>query len=187
MRKIFKIVIAIFAVLIIIVVAFGAIFFLDLAGYTATGSQTLTPSGHSTGTALVAYDPGLSGDTKAVAQKVANALQAQGYTVTLAGIKNSAVSNAAGFKVIVIGGPIYAGALTSSVKDALNSLTITQGAKVGVFGSGQGSTTPDDVTMIRQSMPTRSDDAFENVVIAKIGNTEDISARAQDLVNQLTS
>jgi hypothetical protein len=53
MRKIFKIIIAIFAVLIILAVSFGALIFLDLAAYTATGSQTLTPNGTSAGKALV--------------------------------------------------------------------------------------------------------------------------------------
>ena len=90
MRKIFKIILAIFAALIIIVVAFGAIILLDVAAYTATGSQTLTPTGASVGKAIVIYDPGLSGTAKGVADKVANDLQAKGYTVTLAGVKSSA-------------------------------------------------------------------------------------------------
>ena len=93
MRKIFKIIIAIFAVLIIMVVSFGAIIFLDLAAYTATGSQTLTPTGTSVGKAIVIYDPGLSGTAKGVADKVASDLQAKGYDVTLAGIKSSAAAH----------------------------------------------------------------------------------------------
>ena len=122
MRKIFKIILAIFAVMIIIVVAFAAIIFLDIAAYTATGSQTLTPSGTSVGKALVTYDPGLSGTLKDVADKVASDLQAQNYTVTLAGIKSSAAANTSGYKIIVVGGPIYAGSPTGSVKDCLNNL-----------------------------------------------------------------
>ena len=78
MRKIFKIILAIFAVLIIIVVAFGAIILLDVAAYTATGSQTLTPTGASIGKAIVIYDPGLSGTSKGVADKVASDLQEKG-------------------------------------------------------------------------------------------------------------
>ena len=64
MRKIFKIVLVIFVVIIIIVSSLAAILFLDLAAYTATGSQTLTPTGISVGKALVVYDPGLSGTAK---------------------------------------------------------------------------------------------------------------------------
>ena len=59
MRKILKIILAIFAVLIIIVAVVGAVFFLDLVAYTATGSQTMEPTVAPMGTALVLYDPGL--------------------------------------------------------------------------------------------------------------------------------
>ena len=117
MRKIFKIILAIFAVLIIAVVSFAAIILLDVAAYTATGTQTLTPTGTSVGKAIVIYDPGLSGNAKNVADKVASDLQAKGYTVTLAGVKSSAAASTTGYKIIVVGGPVYAGALTSSVKD----------------------------------------------------------------------
>ena len=92
MRKAFKIILVIFAILIIIVVSFAALFFLDLAAYTATGSKTLSPTGTSVGKAIVIYDPGLSGNTKNVADKVASDLQAEGYTVTLAGVKSSAAA-----------------------------------------------------------------------------------------------
>ena len=92
---------------------------MDLAAYTATGSQTLTPTGTSIGKAIVIYDPGLSGTAKGVADKVASDLQTKGFTVTLAGIKSSAVANTTEYRVIVVGGPVYAGALTSSVKDFL--------------------------------------------------------------------
>jgi hypothetical protein len=53
MRKIFKIILAIFALIIIIVMAFGSIIVLDVAAYMATGSQTLTPTGTSIGKAIV--------------------------------------------------------------------------------------------------------------------------------------
>ncbi len=183
LRKLFKIVIAILAVIIILFVAFGALFFLDIASYGATGQETLQASGASVGNALVAYNPGLSGDTKAVADKVAAALQAKGYTVTLAGIRSSALQDTSGFNVIVVGGPIYAGGLTASVKDALARIAISQGTAVGVFGSGQGATTIEDIAQIRQSMPARQE--LSDATVVKIGNTEDITARTQDLVNQL--
>lgn len=185
MRKIFKIILAIFAVIIIVVVAFAAIILLDVAAYTATGSQTLTPSGSSVGKAIVIYDPGLSGTAKGVADKVAVDLQTKSYTVTEAGVKSSAASNTTDYGIIVVGGPVYAGALTSSIKDNLNSITVTQGTKVGVFGSGQGATTPEDIAQIKQSMPTHTD--LSNAIVVKIGSSEDLESRAQDFVNQLTS
>ena len=189
MKKIFKIILIVFAILIIVVVAFGAIFFLDLAAYTATGKQTLTPTGTSIGKAIVIYDPGLSGTAKSVAEKVASDLQTRGYLVTLAGVKSSAANNIDGYNVIVIGGPVYAGALTSSIKDALGNMVISHGngVKVGIFGSGQGATSADDIAQIRQSIPSRSDDSILEAVVVKIGSSEDLNTRAQDFVNQLLS
>lgn len=185
MRKIFKIILAIFAVIIIIVVAFGAIILLDVAAYTATGSQTLTPIGTSIGKAIVIYDPGLSGTAKGVADKIASDLQAESYTVTETGVRSSAASNTTDYSIIVVGGPVYAGALTSSVKDSLNGISFSQSTKVGVFGSGQGSTSQDDIAQLKKSMPTRFD--LSNVVVVKIGSSEDLSTRVQDFVNQLLS
>lgn len=186
MRKLFKIILAIIAAIVIVFAVFAAVVFLDLAAYTATGSQTLTPTDAAIGNAIVVYDPGLSADTKSVADQVAAELQDKGYTVTLAGIKSAEASNTAGYDIIVVGGPVYAGALTASVKDELGAMTISQGTTVGIFGSGQGSTSAEDVAMLQQSLPARQDNALSNAVVVKIGNTEDIEARSQDLVSQLT-
>ena len=185
MRKLFKIILAVFAVLIIIFVSVAAVIFLDVAAYTATGSQTLTPTGTSAGKAIVIYDPGLSGTAKTVASQIASDLQAQNYTVTLAGIKSSAAADTSGYSIVIVGGPVYAGALTGSVKDTLKNLTPDQGAKVGIFGSGQGATTPDDVAQLKQSIPANADSALQNAVVVKIGQKEDLNTRAQDLVSQL--
>ncbi len=186
MRKIFKIILIIFAVLIILVVAFGAIFFLDFSALTATGSKTLSPSGTSVGNALVVYDPGMSGTAKGVADKIASDLQTAGYIVTLAGVKSSAAANVAGYNVIVAGGPVYAGALTSSVKDFLNNLHPDTGTKVGVFGSGQGSTTPEDIAQMMDSVSAlHSGGSLANAVVVKIGQSEDLNTRTTDFVNQL--
>jgi len=189
MRKTFKIIIAIFAIMVIIVVAFGAIILLDVAAYTATGLQTLTPTGISIGKAIVIYDPGLSGTAKGVADKVAVDLQTKSYTVTLAGIKSSAAGTMTGYNIIVIGGPVYAGGLASSAKGAVESLVLNhdQGAKSGVFGSGSGATSPEDIAQIRQSIPERSDETLQNIIVVKIGSSEDLNTRVQDFVNQLVS
>lgn len=187
MQKIFKIILAILAVIIIIVVAFASLIFLDLAAYTATSSQTLTSTGDSVGNALVLYNPGLSGASTKIANQIATNLQEQNYTVILAGIKSSAATNTTGYNIIVIGGPIYAGSPTSSVKDTLNSLN-ADSASVGVFGSGSGTSTPEDIALIEGSVPVlQSGGTLENAVVVKIGEKEDINARAVELVNQLLS
>ena len=187
MRRILKIIITVFVTIIILVGAFAAVLFLDLAAYTATGSNTLTQSGTSSGKALVVYDPGLSGTAKGVADKIASDLQTSGYTVTLAGIKSSAAAHTSDYRIIVAGGPVYAGSITLSVKDFLDNLKPSEGVKVGVFGSGQGSTTPSDVTMIKNSVPALSSTgSLSNSVVVKIGQSENLDTRAQELVSQLT-
>jgi menaquinone-dependent protoporphyrinogen IX oxidase len=132
----------------------------------------------------VIYDPGLSGTCKGVADKVASDFQVRGYTVTLAGVKSSATGITSGYNIIVVGGPVYAGGLTSSTKDTLANLVLDQGGKIGVFGSGQGATSPEDITQIKQSIPVRSDSTLQNAIVVKIGSGEDLNARAQDFVNQ---
>ena len=194
MRKILKIILVIFAAIIIIVGAFGAIIFLDLASYTATGSQTLTPTGTSVGKALVIYDPGLSGTSKGVADKIASDLQVQSYTVTLAGIRSSAAANTTDYSIVVVGGPIYAGSPTGSVKSYLNNLSPGHASpgygaymfiRVGVFGSGQGPTSPEDIATIKNSVAALSNGTLSNAIVVKIGQTEDLNTRAQNFVNQL--
>jgi flavodoxin len=182
MRKAFKIILAIFAVLIIAFVAFAAVIFLDVAAYTATGSQTLTPTGTSAGNALVAYDPGLSGAAKNVANEIATDLQAQGYTVTLAGIKSSAAASTSNFSIIVVGGPVYAGTPTGSVKDFVHNLNLQSGTKLGVFGSGSGAQEGNDVETISNAVSAPS-----GAVIIKIGQNENLTQRAADFVTQLMS
>jgi flavodoxin len=186
MRKALKIILAVILVLVVIFAVFAALFFLDIAAYTGPGAKTLTPTGASVGKALVVYDPGLSANSKNVADKVASDLQTQNYTVTLAGIKTADASKTAGYTIIVAGGPIYAGSPTSSVKDFLNNLKPDTDAKVGVFGSGQGATTPSDVAAIKDAVTALKSGNLQNAVIVKIGEKEDLTTRAQDFVTQLT-
>ena len=186
MRKIFKIILAIFAVLIIGVVLLAGIIFLDLAASFATGSETLTASGSVMGKALVVYDPGLSGAAKDIANKIALSLQENGYTVTFAGIKSSTAASPSGYNIIVAGGPIYAGTPTSSVKDFLISLDSIQGVTLGVFGSGSGPQEQSDITQIEnfiEGLPNSS--SLSDAVVVKIGSGEDINARSADFVYQL--
>jgi flavodoxin len=194
-RKAFKITLAIIIAFILIAVCFAAVIFLDVAAYTATASQTLTPTGTSAGKALVVYDPGLSGTAKTVAEKIATDLQERDYTVTFAGVKSSAVANTTDYAVVVAGGPVYAGGLTSSIRDFLNNLPpghASEGygayivTRVGVFGSGQGASAPEDIAQIKQSVAALADNGtLSNAVVVKIGHTEDLTVRAQDFVNQL--
>jgi len=129
------------AVIVVVIVAFAAFMIFgmsDVVSNLATGAETLHPNGTATGEALVLYDQGLSGAPKDAATKIAGDLQADGYEVVLAGIKSSAAANVSGYDVIVAGGPIYGGKVSSSIWSFLQALTPPAGAKVGAFAIGEG-------------------------------------------------
>jgi hypothetical protein len=47
----------------------------------------------------------------------------------LAGVKSSATGVTTGYNIIVVGGPVYAGALTGSIKDTLVNLVLIKEQK----------------------------------------------------------
>jgi flavodoxin len=124
-------------VLVVVVagIAIGVLFCGDIMSYTAPGSKTFSPAGTSAGKALVAYNPGLSGEAKKAAETIAGDLQSKGYTVSLAGIKSADASNISGYNVIIAGGPMYWGRVSNSVDAYLNALKPQNGVRLGVFGT----------------------------------------------------
>lgn len=142
-----KVGIGLVIIIVVLFAAIGSIIF-DVASYTATGSQTLAPTGTAVGNALVVYDPGLSGASANAASTIANNLQAKGYTVDLVGIKNSKATNTSNYNVIVVGGPVYAGKVAISVQEYLKNLNPSPGTKVGVFVTGQDPDTANDYTLL---------------------------------------
>lgn len=130
----------IIVLIVVVLVSVFAVISLDLVSYTATSNETLNATGSSVGHALVVYDPGLSGSAKKAAEKIAGDLQSKGYTVDLAGVRSKTAANASSYDVVVAGGPMYFGKATSSIEGFLNTLTLQQQAKLGVFvttGSSQ--------------------------------------------------
>ncbi|MCW4004992.1 MAG: hypothetical protein NWF04_00125 [Candidatus Bathyarchaeota archaeon] len=183
-----KIFIKIVAIVVGIGIVFGVAVATDFSAYMATDSETLSPMGASVGSALVVYDPGVTGAAKGVAQAVAYDLQNQSYTVTLAGVRSEAAANISGYKIIVAGSPIYAGVPTASVKDFLGNITSTQGIVLGVFGSGSGPEEPSDIEMITNALAELPNaDVLADAVVVKIGTGEDLSVRSADFVARLTS
>jgi menaquinone-dependent protoporphyrinogen IX oxidase len=179
MRKMLKVILIIIAVIVVATLIGIGLCFSDVAAYTATGSKTLSPSGSSVGKAIVVYDPGLSGASHSIAEKIAGDLKAKGYTVNLAGIKSRAAANTSGYSVIVVGGPIYGGKPTGSVNGFLSKLNPVQGTKVGVFGSGSFSVSSDKVVLL----PNNS--TLIITYSTKILSSEVQSVRCQEFVNQL--
>ena len=138
MRRLLKIIIIVFAVILVLIVSAFAALSLDISSYGATGSETLNPTGIPIGRALVVYDPGFSGATKQDAAKIADILQAEGYTVDLAGVRSETAGNKTGYAVIVAGGPMYFGQVSSSIGEFLKTVPIN--VRLGVFGATGSST-----------------------------------------------
>ena len=137
MRRKFKIILTVFLALVIIAAVGLSVIFLDVAAYTATGTQTLTGPAGVYAKALVVYDPGLTGAPKDFADKVAADMQTHGFTVNLAGIKSStATANLNQYSIIVVGGPVYSGNAAASVRSYLSNLKPASQTVVGVFGVG---------------------------------------------------
>ena len=105
----------------------------DVMSFTARGSTTMSPTGTSAGSALVIYSPGFTGAAKSAAATIAGDLQSKGYTVRLAGIKSADMSNVSGYDVIVTGGPMYWGQVSSSVNAYLKGLQPQKNVKLAVF------------------------------------------------------
>jgi hypothetical protein len=183
-----KIIVEASVTIVLLVTIFLGITVFDVAGYTATNSQTLEDKGSSVGKALVIYDPGLSGSATSFANKVAFNLQSKNYTVTLAGVKTSEAQNVGSYNIIVVGGPIYLGGVTSSIKYALDNLHPDKGTSVGVFGVGASVSSLEDLAKMKSSAPTlESGGALSKAIVMKIGNSDDFNATAIDFVNKLVS
>jgi len=114
-------------------VATFAVISMDLASYTATGSEALAPTGTQVGRSLVVYSPGLSGAARDAARKVAGELTARGYAVDLAGVRSAKTQEGAAYDVVVVGGPAYWGKLSASTGDYLK--TLTGSARLGVYAT----------------------------------------------------
>ncbi len=129
MKKLRKIILVLFLVLVTLTVVGLSVVFLAAAPSAATSTKSLAPTGYPVGPApgyaLVVYDPGSTGAAKSIDTEIASDLQAQGYFVDLAGIDSTtAKANASQYQVIVVGGPIVNGKASSSVQSFLNKLTL---------------------------------------------------------------
>jgi flavodoxin len=186
MRRLFKIILIVLVVFLIAATVFAVVVFGDVAGAMATGSETLSPVGEEVGKALVVYNPGLSGAAKNAATKIAENLQSSGYAVTLAGVSSAAAGNTSSYAVIVVGGPIYAGAPTRSVQGYLNGLNPPANAIVGVFGIGDGAADSDDPAVIASEVaPLPSDSPMTLKTVMKISNKENLDVRCSEFVTAL--
>ncbi len=166
--------------------ALMAFVFYDGMSYTATGFEQLNSTGSAVGNALVVYDPGVSGASKKVADEIAKTLQLKGYNVDLAGISSSKAKNTSGYNVIVVGGPIYAGNASTSVKSYLNTLKLDEGAKIAVFATGSDADMLSDKnSLLKQVAPLPDNSTLKIATVIKVIDTNNAKQNVTDFVNAL--
>ena len=184
MKRILKIALIAIAVIVVLMVSAFAAISMDAASWTATGSQTLNPSGTSVGKALVVYNPGFSGVAKAVADKIAANLQSDGYTVDLAGVK-SAPSDTSNYNVVVVGGPMYFGEATSSIESYLTTMTLAPQAKLGIYvTTGSSQYVDSDYQMLQQQVASAANNRSQVAIGMVLDGNE--TQNCADLVSALT-
>ena len=129
-------------IILVVIMAFASIAFIfyDMNS-RSTVYETLDPNEAVIGSALVVYDPSITGNTKNVADIIAGELQTKGYKVDVVGINNPKARNTSRYNVIVVGGPIYGGNTGDAVKIYLETLKPPEGTKIGVFATGDPHTT----------------------------------------------
>jgi hypothetical protein len=181
MRKWLKIALIVLIVIVVVLVSLFAALIFDLKSYGGTGSETLNPTGTSVGRALVVYDPGFSGAASRDAGKIADDFQADNYTVVLAGVRSGDAGNVSGYSVIVAGGPVYFGRVSSSIDGFLT--TVQGNARLGVFGStGSSSLVESDFASLQQQVASATYNADVVVKLIRDGNETNDCA---DLVSLL--
>jgi flavodoxin len=186
LKKILLIAVAVVIVVVLGAFAFmGAIIF-DVNGNLAGGSETLSPAGNITGHALVVYNPGVTGAAKNIASTIANDLKAQGYSVVMAGVKSQTATDVSSYDVIVMGGPIYAGSASSSVKAYLESLHPASNATIGVFGHGSVEQDNGDKAAVLEDVASLPANSTLNIKAAlKLTPQEDMDKGCADFVARL--
>lgn len=181
---------AVVIVIIVLAVLAGlgalSVIMFDLMSGTATGSETLSPTGSVTGHALVVYNPGVSGAAKNLAFTIANDLKAEGYSVVLAGVKSQAAADVSGYDIIVVGGPVYAGSASSSIKAYLEQLNPAADAKVGVFGHGSVERDNGDQASVAKDVASLpADNTLEISAALKLTQWDDMDRECADFVDML--
>ncbi len=184
MRKKLKIGIVVLSAIIIIVASIFAVIDFDLASYSDTSTKTLNPTGATIGRALVVYSPGLSGAAKQDAAKIAENLQTKGYSVDLAGVRSGTAGNKSNYNIIVAGGPMYWGQVSSSIDGYLK--TLPSNIKLGVFGAtGSNTLVQSDFETLSNQVALDTHNSNVSIKLVLDGNeTNDCAELVSTLIQQ---
>lgn len=172
----------------IVVIAGVGVITLDVMSYTATGSETMSPTGTPVGHALVVYNPGVSGEAKSAAVKIASDLRTKGYKIELAGVRSATAANTSGYDIIIAGGPDYFSKVSSSVEAYLKAITLQKDVKLGVFATtGSSQFNNNDIASLRKQVTSLLGNSpqSKNVVIKEIRSGDASNTDCADLVSAM--
>lgn len=174
-----------FGLIVVVLVSAFVVINLDLMSYTATGSETLAPAGTPIGRALVVYSPGLSGSAKEAARKISSDLTLKGYAVDLAGVRSTNASKSALYDIVIVGGPMYFGKVSSSTSDYLKTLSLKNDARLGVFGTtGSSQIVESDLKSLTDQVTSLTNGgSFHGKVSLKLISTDKADTDCADLVS----
>ncbi len=113
-------------------------------------------------------------------------MQAKGYRVELAGISSSKAHNTSNYSIIVVGGPIYDGNASSSVKEYLKNLKISQNNSLGIFASGiDPDSAKDNAKLLNEAAPLPVNSDLQIKAVMKVVNGNIDNNAVNDFVNKL--
>ena len=184
---IITIVLGVILLLILAIIVSSAFIFLDLMSYTARGSKSMTSSRHVVGNALVVYNPGISGMAKNTANDIVNKLKSKGYNINLAGVKSKTASSTLGYKIVIVGGPMYMGKATKSIENYLKGLNLEKDVKLGIFTTtGSDQFNDDDFQSLKKQIKMLMDNTTpNNVTIKLIRSGNESSKDTEDLISDI--
>ena len=173
--------------LILVIIVSSAFIFLDLMSYTARGAKSMTASGKIVGNALVIYNPGISGMAKNAANDIANKLKSKGYNVNLAGVKSKAANSILGYKIVIVGGPMYGGKATKSIENYLKRLNLQKDVNLGIFTTTgtEKLNTNDFQSLKKQVEMLMVNTSLDKVTIKLIRSGNETSKDTEDLVSNI--
>lgn len=168
----------IIGLIVIVALASISIINFDLMSYTATGAESLSPTGLVKGNALVVYNPGVTGAAKNAAAEIASNLKSRGYKVELVGVRSASAANTLVYDIIIVGGPMYFGKVSRSIDEYLKMLTLQKEVKLGVFGTtGSDQFVKEDLASLENQVESLQ--SSENATIKLIRDRDEKNA-AQD-------
>ncbi len=184
---IITIVLWVILLLILAIIVSSAFIFLDLMSYTARGAKSITPSGNVLGNALVVYNPGISGMAKNAANDIADILKSKGYNVNLAGVKSKAASSTLGYKIVIVGGPMYMGKATKSIENYLKGLNLQKNVNLGIFTTtGSDQFNNNDFQSLKKQVEMLMDNtSLDKITIKLIRSGNETSKDTEGLISDI--